>query len=221
VTDWLLFLVGPYLAGVVAAAGLAWRGAVRRSGEPRPRPRGPRPGIWPRRIGLGGVLLLHLAGIVVPAELMAWSGSPVRLLALEGLGLAFAGLALVGCLLGLVFGLRRAYRAWRTGDALCATLLALVLVSGIVVTLVDRWGTSWYVLAVLPYLKSLVRFEPRLELAAAMPFLVRLHLLAAFVLVAVAPFYGLIRDRDDARPYPLRGAPRPDRNASRNPSRAT
>src|SRR5258705_372099 len=46
---------------------------------------------------------------------------------------------------------------------------------------------------VVPYLQSLVRLDPSTTLVARLPFLVRLHVFGAFVLLAVAPMSRIVR----------------------------
>lgn len=191
--DQLLFAVLPYAAVLIALTGLVCRAAGWLETR-RPEPADRRlPGAWARRIGLGGVVLGHLAGLAFPGAFVEWTRHPVRLLILEGVGLAFAGLALVGIVLGVAFGLRRAHRAGRSLDIACTTLLAVALLSGIGIALAHHWSSTWYAATLVPYLRSLATLEPRLELAALMPFLVRFHVLTGFALLATAPFYGARR----------------------------
>ena len=192
--DQILFAVLPYAAVVVALAGVVCRAAgwLERD-RPEPGDRRRLPGAGARRIGLAGVLLGHAAGLVFPGAIVEWTRHPARLLILEGIGLAFAGLALVGIGLGVTFGLRRAQRDGRSCDVLCATLLGVALLSGIGVALAHRWSSTWYAATLVPYLRSLATLQPQLELAVLMPFLVRFHVLSGFALLAFAPFYGTKR----------------------------
>lgn len=191
--DQILFAALPYAALAFAVAGVVCRGSGWLVGR-RPDPdEPPLPGAWARRIGLLGVVLGHCVGLAFPDALVQWTRHPGRLLVLEGVGLAFAGLALVGVALGVTFGLRRAQRSGRSFDMLCATLLLVALLSGIGVALAHRWSSTWYAATMVPYLRSLATLEPRLELASLMPYLVRFHVLAGFALLAAAPFYGARR----------------------------
>lgn len=187
----ILFVVLPYVAGVTALLGIAWRGAARLQGSRPLAGRRRLAGAWARRVGLTGILAGHAAGLAFPGAFVEWTRHPVRLLILEGVGLAFAGIALVGVLLGVLFGLRRAQVAGRTSDVVCFTLLTVTLLSGIGVALLYRWSSTWYAATLVPYLHSLALLEPRLDLAISMPFLVRFHVLAGFALLATAPFYGI------------------------------
>src|SRR4029077_17582603 len=56
-----------------------------------------------------------------------------------------------------------------------------------------RWGSSWSEVTVVPYLHSLVRLAPSTTLVARLPFLVRLHVFGAFVLLAVATRSRIVR----------------------------
>lgn len=192
--DQIVFVVLPYAAVVVALAGLVCRATGwLETDRPEAGNRVRLPGAGARRIGLAGVLLGHAVGVAFPGAIVEWTRHPARLLVLEGVGLAFGGLALVGLALGMAFGLRRAQRAGRSCDVLCATLLAVALLSGIGVALAHRWSSTWYAATLVPYLRSVAILEPRLELAAPLPFLVRFHVLSGFALLAFAPFYGTRR----------------------------
>ncbi|MFP3938816.1 MAG: respiratory nitrate reductase subunit gamma [Thermoanaerobaculia bacterium] len=192
--DQIVFAVLPYAAVLVALAGIGCRAAgwLERD-RPEPGERRRLPGAGARRIGLAGVLLGHAVALAFPGAIVEWTRHPARLLILEGIGLAFAGLALVGVGLGVAFGLRAAQGNGRSCDVLCATLLGVALLSGIGVALAHRWSSTWHAATLVPYLRSLAALQPRLELAVLMPFLVRFHVLSGFALLAFAPFYGTRR----------------------------
>ena len=51
-----------------------------------------------------------------------------------------------------------------------------------------RWGYAWFIHTATPWLGSLVRFAPRVDLMAIMPVALKLHAVNAFVLVALVPY---------------------------------
>jgi nitrate reductase gamma subunit len=132
----------------------------------------------------------HLAGLLLPRAILSWNVRPGRLYILEGVALAaglaalISGAALVWRHLGRPSGsvLTEAF------DMVFLALALVVIVSGLLVAGVYRWGSSWGVITLTPYVGSLLRGEPVPELAAQMPFLVRLHILATFAALAVIPF---------------------------------
>jgi nitrate reductase gamma subunit len=114
----------------------------------------------------------------------------MRLYVLEGASLALAALALLGWL-----QIMRSYLArGRTrgtsdfADGILLSLLGLALVSGIVTAVLYRWSTSWTAGTVAPYMASLLRGAPSTQLIEQLPFLVRLHTLSWFAILALVPF---------------------------------
>jgi len=73
-------------------------------------------------------------------------------------------------------------------DYTLLSLLFLATLSGLVTAVLYRWGSSWAIGTVTPYLRSLARGEPATALVQQMPFLVRLHVFTWFALLAVVPF---------------------------------
>jgi nitrate reductase gamma subunit len=190
--DRLLFGVLPYAALGLCLTGLAVR-VFRPRSEPGAKARcKPLKGLlwgsvsW--RVGLVGVLLGHLAGFLVPRSVLLWNQQPLRLVMLEATGLALGLLAALG--LGLTLLAPR----WcgrksplSMTDTLLLTLLAVSIVSGLGIAVFDRWGSSWYASVIVPYLRSLMRLSPSVGFLAEMPFLVRLHVVSAFALMAALP----------------------------------
>jgi nitrate reductase gamma subunit len=142
------------------------------------------------RIGLAGVLLIHLAELVVPRAILEWNGIPWRLYALEGGGLLFGALTIYGSL-GVV---RRDFVRPGTSvvsavaDAVFLSLFVATLTFGWVMQALYRWGSSWGAAVLAPYVLSVLRGHPASELANQMPFLVRLHVVTSFAVVGVFPF---------------------------------
>jgi nitrate reductase gamma subunit len=134
------------------------------------------------------VLLAHLVALVAPQALVAVSRARLRLYLLEGSGF------LVGLAATLAWG-RAVLRHLRAeGPSLAgladSTLLALVavaLVSGLVTAVLYRWASLWGVATLTPYVRSLGRAQPLGQLAAPMPFSVRVHLVSTFAALAVFP----------------------------------
>jgi nitrate reductase gamma subunit len=55
-----------------------------------------------------------------------------------------------------------------------------------------RWGSVWYLHTAAPWLASLARLSPRIEEVAALPAVVKVHAVNAFVLVALLPLSRLV-----------------------------
>lgn len=142
---------------------------------------------WSWRIGLGGVLLGHLTGFLFPGALQAIHQRPGLLLLVEGVGVVFGVLALAGLALETLSPHGRLHpRSFL--DTVALTLLGMALASGLAMTILFRNAPSWYGAILVPYLWSLFSFEPRVGLVASLPFCPRAHVLAVFLLLAVAPW---------------------------------
>jgi nitrate reductase gamma subunit len=148
----------------------------------------------PFHYGIIVVLLGHLVGLLIPRTVIAWNSQPLRLYVLEATALVFGLLTLVG-LVGIVLRRMRDVKIRFVTSRADWIVLAVLLVqvgSGIVVALFYGWGSSWYASTAAPYLWSLITLAPNVEFVAAMPFMVKLHIVGAWVVVAVFPFTRLV-----------------------------
>ena len=151
-------------------------------------------GSVPWHYGIIVVLLGHVFAFLFPAEILAWNQQPVKLVVLEVTALIFGILALIGLVMLLY---RRAtnprVKAVTTKmDVVVLLLLLIQVVSGVGIAVTMRWGSSWYAAAMVPYLKSLFTLSPNINFMAGMPWLVKLHVTNAFVLVGILPFTRLL-----------------------------
>lgn len=133
------------------------------------------------------VLLAHLAAIFLPGAVSAVLSSPGRLLVVEVTGLALGLTALWGL---VVLGIRRVTLRGETTwlDWAVMALLLLQVATGIWIAATARWGLAWFPHLATPWLGSLARLAPRVDLVATLPLAARIHLLNAFVLVALVPY---------------------------------
>lgn len=147
-------------------------------------------GSVPWHYGILGVLGGHFLGFLCPKSVLIFNGTPLRLVILETTGLAFALLSLVGIILLIVrrFYFKRIKVVSRFSDYLVLFVLLIQIVSGIGIALSYRWGSNWYASSMVPYLRSLFVLNPNLGFVASMPILVKLHIVNAFVFMALIPF---------------------------------
>lgn len=140
------------------------------------------------------VLTGHLIGLLIPRQVILWNSRPLRLYVLELTGLLFGLMALVGICAAfhrrLVLPKTRIVTS--VVDWLVVALLALQIASGIYVAVVYPWGSSWYAASAVPYLWSLFTFRPDAGYLATMPFAIKLHIVNAWLIVAVFPFTRLV-----------------------------
>ena len=202
----LLFLVFPYAALLVFLVGLGVRHAMARR-QPETL-RAAASDAWrifrgnlAWRLGLGLTALLHLAGLLVPGAVLAWNGVPLRLYLLEGSGFVLGAIALVGLVQIMWRHVGRSIsddgksdggsRVPEIADYALLSLGCVAVVSGLVSAVLYRWGSSWAVATVVPYMRSLLTGAPASELVEQMPFLVRIHVFTWFAMLALLPFTSL------------------------------
>jgi nitrate reductase gamma subunit len=194
--DRLLFAVLPYAA---AAAFFVLVTARRFRVPPFGPPPPPAARAYGERFLLGyGVLAIvggHVLAFLIPEQVLHWNTEPTRHQVLEIGALVVSLMTLVGLLLTVARCLLSAEARRGVGffDWVLYLLLLVQLVGGVVVSLRYSGGSSWFSIAVVPYLRSLFRLDPDLGTVSGMPHLVKLHVAAAWVLVVVLPLTRVVR----------------------------
>ncbi|HWL85049.1 MAG TPA: respiratory nitrate reductase subunit gamma [Polyangiaceae bacterium] len=203
----ILFAVWPYAAVAILVLGLVGRWLLMKrrpasGSQPLPAPA--------RRASRAVWLLLivaHATGILLPGAVLAWNALAWRLYLLEGLGFLVGLAALIVCAMAawrgfvpLEHGPRTLQRASYPGarpprsaaaeiaDAAFYSVLLTGVVSGLMLAVLYRWGSSWAAVTLTPYVTSVAHGAPQTEFVADMPFLVRLHVFTAFAALALFPF---------------------------------
>jgi nitrate reductase gamma subunit len=143
--------------------------------------------LW--RWGLLAVLLGHLAGLLFPREILLWDRVPLRLYSLEAVAFASGLAALAGWAISAWRHLGRSADgvAGQITNTIFLALLFCTLASGLLMAASYRWGSSWGVLTLTPYARSVIRGDAAAGLPAGMPFLVRLHIFSALATLAMVP----------------------------------
>jgi len=151
-------------------------------------------GSIPFHYGIVLILLIHLFALIFPKVLLLWNAVTIRLYLLE-----FTGFVLgLWCFVGLIVLLWRRVRvpnikAVTTPMDLVVLLLLLVsVITGVLIASGYRFGSTWFTGVFTPYLWSLLILQPRPELVAPLPWLIQLHVLNNFILMAIFPFSRLI-----------------------------
>ncbi|MCZ7555749.1 MAG: respiratory nitrate reductase subunit gamma [Bacteroidia bacterium] len=148
----------------------------------------------PFHYGIIALALGHLIGFLLPAEVLSWNSNPLRLYVLEVSALIFGLLTFVG-LIGLIVRRLRDPKlriVTSRADRIVLSILLLNVFSGLYVALFHGWGSSWFAASAAPYLWSIVTLSPDAASVSAMPFMVKAHIVMAWVLVAVFPFTRLV-----------------------------
>lgn len=157
----------------------------------------------PFHYGIIFLLLGHLIGLLIPRSVLLWNSHPLRLYVLEVAALAFGVLTLVGLLSLIVrrLGTSKVRVTTSRADWIVYALLLLQVISGVSVAVLYPWGTSWYAAAAAPYLHSIFLLRPDYSYVAAIPLLARIHIINAFVIIAIFPFTRLVHILVVPNPY--------------------
>lgn len=148
----------------------------------------------PFHYGLLFVLAGHVVAFLVPRSILAWNARPVRLYILEVTAL-IAGILTV---VGLVMALTRRWRSNKVrgvttiSDWLLYAILIFQVTTGVLMAVFVGWGSSWFAATVSPYLWSLVKLQPEINYIVGLPWLVKLHIVSAWVLIGFFPFTRLV-----------------------------
>lgn len=157
----------------------------------------------PFHYGILLVLAGHIVAFLFPRTLLAWNGHPVRLYILEVTALVgglMAVTGLVGIILRRIFVSKVRVVTSRVDTVLYVLLLTQVI-SGVAVAIFHPWGSSWFATSLTPYLWSLVYLQPDISVIEGMPWLVRFHIVNAFVIIGLFPFTRLVHILVVPNPY--------------------
>ncbi|MEK7360918.1 MAG: respiratory nitrate reductase subunit gamma [Pseudomonadota bacterium] len=144
--------------------------------------------------GILVVFLGHLIAFLFPGLTLSWHSSATRLIADEIVIFTF-GLAVLIGLVGLF--IRRVshprIRVVTTRmDIVIELLLLAQIVLGLWIALGYRWGYYWFASDMSPYLWSIVKFGPQIEAVGAMPWVIKAHIVGAFIILGILPFTRLV-----------------------------
>ncbi len=151
-------------------------------------------GSVPWHFGIIIILLAHLVALLVPGVWANLIADPTRLYVLEVIGLALALAALAALVLLFIRRLftRRIFVVSSTMDWVLLIVLVAQMALGFWVALFFRWGSDWYLHTAVPWLQSLATLDPETQFVTSMPWVVKLHMLGGFVIIALFPFTRLV-----------------------------
>ena len=151
-------------------------------------------GSVPFHYGIVIILLAHLAALILPRGLRLWNAVPIRLYLLEVTGLALGLWALSGLVILLWRRLsdKRVQVVTTPMDIVILVLLLISVITGVLIASVYRFGSSWFTVVFTPYVWSVLTLRPLVSLVAPLPWVIKLHVINFFVLLAVLPFSRLI-----------------------------
>ena len=140
------------------------------------------------------VFLGHLIAFLLPDAILTWHSSAVRLISAEIVIFTF-GLGLLIGLAGL-FIRRITHPRLRVVtsrmDIVIELLLLAQIVLGLWIALGYRWGYYWLASDMSPYLWSIVKLSPQIDAVSAMPWVIKTHIVGAFIILGILPFTRLV-----------------------------
>jgi len=151
-------------------------------------------GSVPWHYGIVTLLTAHLLPLLFPSLWGDLLSDRIRLYVLEVSGLGLALMTVLGMTLLIVRRLRspRVLAVTSSADWLLLITLLTQVAIGFWIALVYRWGSGWYLHTAVPWMISLLVFQPEIQYVTALPWLVQFHLLAGFFLVLLFPFTRLV-----------------------------
>lgn len=160
-------------------------------------------GLVPFHFGIITVLAGHFVAFLIPREILAWNSHPVRMYILEATALIAALLTLVGLTSIILrrFTDPKVRKVTSWADWIVLGSFVVQILSGLYVAVFHSWGSSWFAALAAPYLLSLVKLNPDMSYITAMPWMVKLHIVSAWLMIAFAPFTRLVHILVVPNPY--------------------
>ncbi|MCA9248102.1 MAG: respiratory nitrate reductase subunit gamma, partial [Planctomycetales bacterium] len=126
-----------------------------------------------------------------------------RLYVLEVAALAFGLMTLTGLISVVVrrFSNVKVRTVTSKTDWILFGMLLAQTASGVGVALFYPWGSSWFATNLSPYLWSIFKLSPDVTYVAALPLLVKFHIVLAFLTIGFFPFTRLVHVLVIPNPY--------------------
>ena len=152
---------------------------------------------WGSRLFHSGIvvlLLAHLIGFLIPKTIISLTASPTAMMVMEVIAFAFGIVTFIGIVLLILrrIQVKRLHSVTSPMDLVVYLIIFSQVLSGILVAYFNRWGTVWYASSLVPYLRSLLIFTPDTAVITTMPWLVKLHVISAFIFIGLIPFTRLM-----------------------------
>ncbi len=144
-----------------------------------------------------GIMVLffgHLIAFLLPEVILSWNSNPLRLIILEVSAFIFGLSALIGMFnLLLRRNIDPRIRTVTTKmDLFIELLLFAQIFFGLWTAYGYRWGSSWFASVISPYLTSIFTLNPQIAAISSMPWVIKIHVSLAYVIVLLLPFTRLV-----------------------------
>ena len=151
-------------------------------------------GSVPWHLGIGIIILGHGAAFFTPKLLQSLVADTRILYVFESIGLIAALFAFIGLIVLFIRRLRnpRIQVVTSTMDLVILSLLTIQILLGLLTATLYRWGASWAPGTVSPYMLSILSFRPDISYVKDMPFIIKFHIVLAWLIVLLVPFTRLV-----------------------------
>jgi nitrate reductase gamma subunit len=144
--------------------------------------------------GIIPTLIIHMAGFSLPKLMALMHSTPETLYMAELTGKVLAIMAFVGA--GILFYRRVSSSNMRVVTSPMDWVVIVLLIFQVFLGLWNafgyRWGATWFLHTVTPWVVSLATFQPAPQYVASLPLIPKLHFLNATLLILVFPFSRLV-----------------------------
>ena len=197
--DTLLFVVAPYVAITLAivVSVMRWRRHPFTVSALSSQLLESKKLFWgsvPFHWGISLILVGHFLALITPRGIELWNGEPIRLYLLELTGLALALWAGFGLSVLIYRRVTQARIRAVTSrmDVVVLSVIFVQIVTGIWIAVGYRYGSFWGTSVFAPYVRSLLVFQPEPGLVAALPYVLKIHVIAFWTFLALFPFSRLV-----------------------------
>lgn len=197
--DAFLFVGLPYLALVICVVGCVWRSRYKKFSMTARSSQFLEDGkllfgSLPWHIGIITILLGHLVAAIVPRVWSSLMSVPAILFTVEAVGVACSLLAIVGLTTLIIRRITdaRVQAVTTTMDLVVVLLLMAQIVVGLLTAVFYRSGANWSTGTVVPYFWGLLTLRPDMSYVTGFPMLFKLHIIGAWLLIALVPFTRLM-----------------------------
>lgn len=151
-------------------------------------------GSVPWHYGIVIILIAHLLALVIPDFWVSLHRDAVWMMVIELAGGSLGLLTLLGILVLIIRRIvnAKARSVTTVMDWILLSDLLLQVAAGLYIAIFVRWGSLWYEYTATPWLVSLVGFSPRIDFVKPLPWIVRFHMVNAFVVIGLFPFTRLV-----------------------------
>ncbi len=160
-------------------------------------------GLVPFHYGILVVLAGHVIGFLIPREILVWNSHPLRLYVLEITAFIFGVLTMIG-LISIItrrVTVPKIKMVTSTADWILFGMFVVQVFTGLYTAVFHSWGSSWYAATAVPYLWSIVTLNPDIAPITSMPWMVKIHIVGAYVMIAFFPFTRLVHALVVPNPY--------------------